>query len=355
MNTNRDIAASLIVDADPVATDPAQPEQNEETTAEDVTTETADTSEEDQDQDDVQTGDDAEDVDDDEEQASSEDDDPDPEEVSGDSYTFKVDGEDVTVSVEDLIRNYSIDGAAQKRLQEATEARKAATESGYREGMETARAEIQTRSTELENMRQEFSDVVGFVGQQLFAAQVERPDPAMEVTDPIGYLSKMEAWRQEQGRLQAMQQQITEFAANQGQHTQKLRAERQQMERLALREKRPELMDHTIAREFTSDVRRAQNALGMSQAEVDNFPDHRGLLALELAGKFLKMAHGDAPTPAQKIVKATGKKKSLRPGAVTYQRSSKQKARRADRDKAKASGSYKDVAKLLIQDAPPKR
>lgn len=347
MSTPRDIAASLIVDT-PQATETAPEAVKPETELIEVTTETPEDELED-----IQPPDDV----DEEVPDGSEDDedleDPGPLDDTIESFTFKVDGVETTATVEELISNYSIDGAARKRLQEATEARTVAREEGIAEGRQEAETLVTTRTQELDTMRQQFAGVIGMVGQQLFAPQVQPPDPAMDATDPIGYMQAKDRYRDDQMRIRQLQANVTNAVQQQNQQLETARQERQAAQGQQLRTKRPDLAEEKNVKAFTHSVRAAQNHVGFTQDEVDNFPDHRGLLLMELAGKYLALQNQEGPTPAQRIVAKA--KKPITPGGVTYQRNIKQKRRRVDRERATASGDYKDIAKLLIQDAPERR
>ena len=115
-----------------------------------------------------------------------------------------------------------------------------------------------------------------------------------------------------------------------------------------LRAEREDLQTEDGQRVFTTRVRAAQNAVGFTQEEVDAYPDARGLKILEMAGLWLESQGALAEdSPAAKVVRKA--KKTLKPGAVRRVRSEKQKAQRANRDRAKQSGDYRDVAKTLIQ------
>lgn len=353
MNTKADIMAAIVEDA-PSATSDETQEDSQDQTADDVTddadgdgtsSQTDETTEED-------STDDA-DADEPEGDADPEEDEPTDADDSGDAYTFTVDGEEVTATVAELIENYSIDGAARKRLQEATETRKEAQSQGYQEGMNAAKEVISTRTQELDNMREQLNGIVGFVGKTLFQPFVQRPDPRMEQTDPLGYLSAMERYREDQDRIHQMQGSIQQFAQQMEVQQAEMQKSHRQSERIALRQARPDLADKEKAAAFTKDVRTAQNALGFTQEEVDNFPDHRGLLVLELAGKYIASQNAQGDTPAQRVVKKAGK--SLKPGGAVRGRTESQKAKRKIRDKARKTGDYKDVAKLLIEDAPRRR
>lgn len=331
MDTN-DITASLIVDAEPTTPEPEAPVADEE---QEVIADDAGTDQ------DVETDDEIED----EDLA--------PEIETGESYTFKVDGQELTVSTEDLIKAYSLEGATQNRLQEASKMRATAIEEGRAEGLKSAQAEIETKTRELATAQQELSATIGLMGNELFAPKVPPPDPELRNTDPLGYSLAVTDWQQDQGRIQGLQQQLVQASQQQSQKMAALKAEAEQAQKNALRQKRPDLQDAATAQTFTSNVRLASEKLGFSIDEVNAVSDHRILLALDQIGVMFAGQQAEGPTPAQRIVEKA--KKTLTPGAVVYKRNAAQKKRRAERDTAKSSGSYKDVAKLLITDAPRKR
>jgi hypothetical protein len=283
--------------------------------------------------------------------------DSDPSDDGADNFTFKVDGEEVTVSAQDLIKSYSFDGAAQKRLQEATEARKTAAETGRTEGMREAQVLIESQTQEINESRKQLSQLVGLVGGELFAPQVAQPNPELQISDPIGYLTQMEAWRSDQGRISQMQQQIVNATQGQNDQAAQKREQVQEQQRVALTQKRPELRQPEEAKAFTNNVRTAQEKFGFTAEEVNNFPDHRALLLLEYVGKQMAQFEGEGQlTPAQRVVeKARRKPMAPSSAAVSYQRSTKQKQARSNRERAQKTGSVQDVARTLIQSAPQKR
>lgn len=328
-----DIASSLIIDAAPAT----------ETPVEEVETQAADETELDV------TTDDAVDEDEEQPEADSDTEDEVDEDSDGsqDTYTFPVDGEPVTATVEELIKKYSIEGAAIKRLQEATEIRTQAVEDGRSEGLQQAKAEIATHAAEVNSAREQISHIVGVLEKEIFTSRVPRPDPSMQEVDPMGYLNQMENWRTEQGRIGGMQQLVAQVNQQKDQHAETQKAENKRAEQVLLSKKRPELAEPKKAQAFTADVRRSQEAFGFTQAEINAFPDHRGLLVLEYAGRMLAQENAQGLTPAQKVVKKT-KVKVMAPGAVVRNRAAGKKRSRADRDKALQSGDYKDVAKTLV-------
>ena len=327
-----DIAKSLVMDADPIQTD--QQDQVDAADAEILT--------------DEQPENQVEEMDNDEAEDEFEETDPNAEEV--DAFTLTIDGEERQVSVDELVQSYQIDGAARKRLQEATEMRTRAVEEGRAEGMSSASAEIETGRTEITQQRAQLGELIGLVGPQLFAPRVNRPDPSMEHSDPIGFLTDMERWRQDQGRIQGLQQQLSAATIQQREQVEDQKAQAMANNRHQLSTKRPDLADPTKQAAFTQNVRVAQEAVGFTNAEVNAFPDHRGLLILDMLGERLAREQAGGPDPAQRVLAKT--KTPMAPQAVQYKRTKVQKQRRADHDRAKKSGDYRDVAKLLMTEAP---
>lgn len=332
----RDVAAMLVEDAAPTSKEPEQKDEEQVTSAE----------HDEADEEPVEAS-----VEEDQVETEDEPDEADPEEETVDTFTFKVDGEEVEVTVDELVKSYQIDNAAKKRLQEATEARKVAVEEGRQEGLKYAQSEISSAKQEIETARQQLAEMAGFLGEDVFSPRVPEPDPAMEETDPVGFSIAWRKYEQDQKRIAEKKQQIQAFA-------QQTEAARREQHRRLMKEnqvqllsKRPELREPEAQKVFTENVRRAQEFAGFTSEEVNNFPDYRGVMALDKLGALLAQMEG--PTPAQKVVAKA--KKPLEPGAVTYKRTQRQKQRRADRDRAAKTGDYRDVAKLLVQDAPRKR
>lgn len=295
--------------------------------------------------DDEQTDDEPDPQDDVSDEAPSDDDDEGPE-----TYRLKVDGAEIDVTLDELVQSYQIDGAARKRLQEATEVQRRAAEEGREIGYREGRARADEEVNAITSIRAQLNELVGAMGQRMFAPQVERPAPEMQAVDPIGYLQQMDAWREEQGKLQQLQGRVANFVR---QHEQMVENQRRQVmsdNQRQLLTKRPELVDRQQQAAFTANVRLAQSAVGLSNEEVNSFPDHRGLLVLDMLGAYIARDRQGGKTPAQRVVADV--RAPLAPGTVTYKRTKAQKQRRADRDRAKASGDYRDVAKLLITDAP---
>lgn len=339
MNDLKNIAAMMVEKAAPTSSEPEQQDQTD-AAAEDL--EELDASIDDGLQDTTET----------EEELDDEGEDADEDEAGTEAeiVTLTIDGEDHEVSFDDLVQSYQIDGSARKRLQEATEMRKSAVEVGRQEGLASAQVEIETGRQEMQTARTELSELIALVGPNLFQPQVAQPDPAMERQDPLGYLSQMERWRGDQARLQNLQQNLVQQTQAQRDQVARQQTQVRDENRRQLMIKRPDLQAPEASAAFTKNVRTAQEAVGFTTEEVNAFPDHRGLMLLDMLGTFIARDTAGGLTPAQRVVQKG--RKPMSPQATTYKRSAAQKQKRATTDKARATGDYRDVAKTLMVRKP---
>ncbi len=266
-----------------------------------------------------------------------------------DFFRLTVEGEEVEATLDELKTSYQLRAAAQKRLNEATTIRAAAEEEGRRAGMDAAQAEITQTREAMNSANTALQTVLQAVGQEMFTPRVQPPDPALRETDPIRYHNQRDDYAAEVERIRGLEATVGKYMANastqQAQRAQQMRLEQGRL----LRNEREDLRTQEGQQLFTAHVRAAQNAVGFTQEEVDAYPDRRGLLVLEMAGKYLESVGAiQQDSPQSKVVRKA--KKTMRPGANRpSQQTRRQKQRRADRDRAAQTGDYRDVAKLLVQ------
>ncbi len=271
-----------------------------------------------------------------------------PTEPDEDIIIATINGEEREVTVTELLASYQKGAAADKKLQEAGEVYKRALQDGKTEGMQQAQVELQTQRQELEQTRTQLSELLGHVGQTLFAPRVDLPDPAMEQEDPIGYLTAKELWRDDQLRLQGLQQQIVQLTEHQRQQQAAEKERVMNENRAGLLADHPELATPEGLEAFSANVRRAASYQGFSADEVDRYHDKRGLKLLNHYGQLLAEKEAGGPTPAQRVVQKA--KKPLQPGAATYRRAKSKQQRDANLKRARETGRVEDVAATLIID-----
>lgn len=214
-------------------------------------------------------------------------------------YTVKIDGEEKSVSADELVKSYQLEQAAQKRMQEAAEIRK------------NSEAEVAA----LAQQREQYAQALQSLQAQLDSAG-EQPQEYWDnlyTEDPMEYMRQREAYRDrkeatekvkaEQARLQQEQQQelMQQHQANLAQQQEKL------LEAL------PEWKDPEVAQKEKSEIiSYAQRVLGFSEQEVSNIADARGVLAIRKAYLYDELM-AKKPAAQKKVKKAPKVTKSGKP------------------------------------------
>jgi hypothetical protein len=208
-------------------------------------------------------------------------------------YTVKADGKEEKVTLDELKRSWSAEKHRQKGMQEAAEARKAATEL------------YQTLQTE----QAKFMQVVQTIQEQGFKAPPQAPDIAMMDKDPIGYMQADARYRKEAAEFQAQQQQIQHTAMAHRQMQEKAMAEFVAEQGKVLQSRIPEFADPNKAREITGKIRStASEAYGFSDQELGGIVDARHVLVLHDAMKWRELQ-------AARTKQAPAAPKSIKPVA----------------------------------------
>jgi hypothetical protein len=319
-----DIAASMIVSADP--------EKEEETTAD-----AADDSEEDQvatsesDADSDATATDDADNDDDENFETFQ--------LTDDTLIpVTVDGEGREVTLADLKRAYSGEGAIEKRLQVATETKKQA---------ESLKVQVEQ---ELNSGRQNLVKAFTAFESLMFQSQVPQPNPALQQTNPTQYLIQLENWRAEQGELQEkrskVQQAVSLFQQQEAEQLNQMKANAAHR----LVEAMPVLRDPVKGPEIQRMMVDAARAYQFNDAELSEIVDHRLYLVLADAAAYRQLKAKGQAAP-QKQTKATV---TMRPGTskTVAAASSIARNQKAALETARKSGRVEDIAATMLVRKP---
>lgn len=245
-------------------------------------------------------------------------------------FTVKVDGEEQTVSLEDLTRSYSGQAKIQKGLREAAEAKKqieAATEQ-----MQRDRQLLLQAATEL---------------QQNGLTPPTPPDVALASTDPVGYTQQKAEYDADLAKYQervgmVQQQQILAQQQQQQQFVQFVQEQAQ-----IVQDAIPELAD-PAKREAAHQrlMHTATSAYGYSETELNQITDARAYLVLNDAAKWREYQKRKADLQNRKSDK--GGKKKLR-SAPQKRTDSKTVARDKQRQKLRKSGSLDDAISLIMK------
>jgi hypothetical protein len=250
-----------------------------------------------------------------------------------------VDGQAKEVTLADLKKAYSGEGAIEKRLQEATLQRKAA---------ETERQKVQQ---ELQEGRERLVKAFRSFDHLMFQPRVPKPDPQLQQANPQQYLLQMEQYRQDQDQLGQRRQQVEralkQYEAQQAEELHQLRQQNAQK----LVEVMPQLQDPVKGQELKDLILEGASAYGFSQEDVAQVIDYRLFQMAADAAAYRRLKNGAATTskPPQQ-----GKTKVIRPGgqkAVTAATVSARQQQVAIQ-RARQSGRPEDVAATMLMRKP---
>lgn len=209
--------------------------------------------------------------------------------VEEELYTVKVDGEEMQVTSEELVKSYQLERAAQKRMQEAAELRK------------NSEAEMQALATQ----REKYGQALERIEAQLNSVQ-EQPKEYWDKLyqeDPLEWAKQRDAYRDRKESLAKVQ--AERERVNQEQQAQQMQQHQQylveQQERLL--ERIPEWRDEdTAMREKQAIITHAQR-MGFSEQELATASDSRAIEVLRKAYLYDELM-ANKPAAQKKVKKA---------------------------------------------------
>lgn len=314
----QDFAQRLLAPANEPEADTPEVEQTDET---EIVSEDIDQSEGDEEAVDVAADGDA---------REEHDDDADTEDDAGqkepETFTVKVDGRDVQVTLEDLKRGYSGQAYIAKGMQEAAAARK----------------EAEALSQTLQRERDQFLQTIEQISQRGFMQPPTAPDVALIDKDPIAYQKArakydiaMQEYQQQQQAIQYQRQQ--QQAAQQRQMQELVQGQMQ-----ALMQAIPEFGDPEKRPKLVGELTKVGvSTYGFSQQEMENITDARAVQVLHDAMKWRQLQAGKANAVKKPLPKA------VKPAAKRQQPQGLERERQLE--KARKTGRVEDFAAALLQ------
>lgn len=244
-------------------------------------------------------------------------------------YRVKVSGEEVEVSLDELLNGYSRTADYQKKTQSLAEQRKA---------VEAERVKIEEAAKTRETYSQRLQVI-----EQLLQQQTQGEDlSALKTEDPIAYAVAMAEKVEREKQLQAVQAERQRVQQEQAAHQQALLQKHIQGEQAKLMEAIPEFKDDIKAEVVRRDIRNYAKSIGFTDQELSQVYDSRAVLALYKAAQYDKlMANKGAAT--KKVATAP---KTIRPGTSNPQ-SSETEAIKKERAKLRQTGNKKDAVRLF--------
>ena len=244
-------------------------------------------------------------------------------------YRVKVSGEEVEVSLDELLNGYSRTADYQKKTQSLAEQRKA---------VEADRVKIDEAAKNRETYAQRLQVI-----EQLLQQQDQGQDLAsLKSEDPIAYAVAMGEKMERDKQLQAVQMERQRVQQEQQSHQQAQLQKHIQAEQAKLVEAIPEFKDDVKAEVIRRDIRNYAKAQGFTDQELSQVYDSRAVLALYKAAQYDKLMANKGVT-SKKVANAP---KTIRPGTSNPQ-SSENETFKKERAVLRQSGNKKDAVRLF--------
>jgi len=251
-------------------------------------------------------------------------------------YAVTVNGEEVAVSLDELLSGYSRQSDYTRKTQEVANDRKE---------MEALQQQYNSEVQQIQQERQQYMEALTNIiaGQ---GSEIEKFSninwEELREQDPIEYVTTREQYREAQERIQSLQYQQAQAAQAQQAQMKNARHEMLKVERGKLVEALPEWGDPGTQKELANTLQTYAKTQGFTQEELTELIDHRSILVLLKAQKYDQLQKSDV-----KSKKLKNKPKVIRAGSGTSTKGSSKSKRTAQMKRLKGTGHIDDASALL--------
>jgi len=244
-------------------------------------------------------------------------------------YRVKANGEELEVSLDELLNGYSRTADYQKKTQSLAEQRKA---------IEAERSKI----ADTARIRDTYAQRLQVIEQKL-QEQVGTEDlTQLRENDPVGYALAVADRSEREKQVYAIRAERQRVQQEQAQQQSQVLQSHVQQEQQKLVDLIPEFKDEAKAEVIRRDIRVYAKSIGFSDQELSQVYDSRAVTALYKSMMYDKLVAGKSGT----LKKVQSAPKTLRPG-TSNPKSSDQEAQKKDFERLRQSGNKKDAAKLF--------
>ena len=244
-------------------------------------------------------------------------------------YRVKANGEELEVSLDELLNGYSRTADYQKKTQSLAEQRKS---------VEAERIKIDEAAKTRDTYAQRLQVIEQLLSQQDTTENLQE----LKESDPIGYAIKVAERSEREKQLQAVQAERQRVQQEQ----QALHGQRMQQHIQSEQEKLkgviPEFKDEAKAEVIRRDIRSYAKSIGFSDQELSQVYDSRAVQTLYKSMQYDKLMAGKSGATK----KVTSAPKTLKPGTSNPQ-SSEQEAQKKDFAQLRKTGNKRDAARLF--------
>ena len=280
----------------------------------------------------------SEDISDDESEESEEEEAEDEEIEETALYTVRVNGEDVEVTEDELVRGYSRQSDYTKKTQELAE---------YRKQLDNGAQHLQNEIAQTQAARQEYVNAMSQAIESNYgiAKQFENTDwERLKVEDREEYLTKLDEYREVQDKIRDLQ---TKQRGAYEQQNREMQAQHQKVleeEHAKLVQILPEWGEPETQRAIAKSIGEFALSRGYSQEELNQLVDHRSILVLMEAKAFADMQGKQLKARAKKV---KNKPKVVRSSAKKEKADKNKDIRTKQMKRLQETGRVQDAAGLF--------
>ena len=251
-------------------------------------------------------------------------------------YAVTVNGEEQSVTLDELLSGYSRQSDYTRKTQEIASERK---------GIEELQQQYNSHVAQIQQERQQYVDALtNMISSQ--GSELEKYSnidwDTLRESDPIEYVTAKEQYREAQERVQGMQYQQAQAQQAQQAEMKKAHHEMVQVERGKLVDALPEWGDEDKRKDLSTNLQSYARDQGFSQQELNSLIDHRSVLVLLKAQKYDQLQKSDV-----KSKKLKNKPKVIRSGTGTTNTKTSKSKRTAQMKRLKQSGKVQDASALF--------
>jgi hypothetical protein len=243
------------------------------------------------------------------------------------TYTVKVNGEDVNVTLEELQQGYSRTSDYSRKTQQLAEQRKQ---------FEQQATQIQAERTQLaENLK---------AVEQFLSNPVPQPDQNLINSDPSEYLRQKDAYEKHQDTVKAVKDEQVRLQQQQQQDLMQNYQKNLESAKFELLERIPSWKNADVATKEKSAVVTYAKRVGFSDLEMQTASDPRAIEVLRKAYLYDKLVAKNQ-VAKKKVTKAP---KMIKGAVPTSNNESKQRKSKQLFDRLKKSGKREDAVNYLL-------
>lgn len=241
-------------------------------------------------------------------------------------YKVKASGEEIEVTLDDLIKGYQREADYTKKTQTLAEQRKQ---------VEAERQVIE----QAKSQRDQYQERLAMIESALKTYAPQENLEALKETDPIGYAVKVAEQTQREKQLQAVQLERARIAQQQQAEQSQSLNSHLAMEAQKLAEAIPEYADEQKSVQVKKDIRDYAKKIGWSDEELASVYDSRAVLTLYRAMQYEKLM-GNKAGVTKKVNEAP---KMLKPGVSRQTDVNAEQTKKA-MNQLKRTGNVRDAA-----------